>query len=198
MAQRDYVSRGRGQGPKKKNNQKPSRQQARQNTRKPNNTPAPGKPLSFKIGLAVILLAGFVWFLWAISGSAPEDVDAPVETVQELKKEDELPEMPEEEWEYIKSLPGYEVEVEVAEQQKSDKLYLLQCGSFRTRAQAEEMKANIAFQGLEAQIRDSAGDNGNWFRVILGPLQTKRDAERARHTLRKINITTCIILTWSI
>lgn len=198
MAQRDYVSRGRGQGPKKKNNQKPSRQQARQNTRKPNNAPAPGKPLSFKIGLAVILLAGFVWFLWAISGSAPEDVDAPVETVQELKKEDELPEMPEEEWEYIKSLPGYEVEVEVAEQQKSDKLYLLQCGSFRTRAQAEEMKANIAFQGLEAQIRDSAGDNGNWFRVILGPLQTKRDAERARHTLRKINITTCIILTWSI
>ncbi|WP_137165749.1 SPOR domain-containing protein [Salinimonas lutimaris] len=198
MAQRDYVSRGRGQGPKKKNNQKPSRQQARQNTRKSNNAPAPGKPLSFKIGLAVILLAGFVWFLWAISGSAPEDVDAPVETVQELKKEDELPEMPEEEWEYIKSLPGYEVEVEVAEQQKSDKLYLLQCGSFRTRAQAEEMKANIAFQGLEAQIRDSAGDNGNWFRVILGPLQTKRDAERARHTLRKINITTCIILTWSI
>ena len=37
--------------------------------------------------------------------------------------EEELPELPEEEWDYITTLPGYEVEVQVAEQKKSDKLY---------------------------------------------------------------------------
>ncbi len=192
MAQRDYVSRGRGSQNKKKNNNKRA-------TRQPKR-PAQGQAQLPKVKLAIVvlLLAGFVWFLWSISGAAPEDVDGPVSSPVSVQPEEALPEMPEEEWEYIKSLPGYEVEVEVAEQQKSDKLYLLQCGSFRTRAQAEEMKANIAFQGLEAQIRDTNGSNGQWFRVILGPLQTKRDAERAKHTLRKINITTCMILTWSL
>ncbi|WP_218354501.1 SPOR domain-containing protein [Alteromonas lipotrueiana] len=192
MAQRDYVSRGRGsQGPNKKNNKKPSR---RPQTKGPK-TPRAGR---LAAGVVFFLVLGFIWFLWSIKDSAEEQVDGPVSAPSAVKQEDELPEMPEEEWEYIKSLPGYEVEVEVARQEKSDKLYLLQCGSFRTRPQAEEMKAKIAFQGLEAQIRDSSGSNGNWFRVILGPLQTKRDAERAKHTLRKINITTCIILTWSV
>ena len=99
--------------------------------------------------------------------------------------QESLPELPEEEWEYIKTLPGYEVEVEVREQEKSDKRYLMQCASFRTRAQAEEMKAKIAFQGLEALIRHSTGSNGDWFRVILGPYESKRDAEKAKHSLRK-------------
>lgn len=191
MAQRDYVSRGRGSQNKKNNKKSPPRQ-----PRRPSK--GSGQFPKAKLAIAVILLAGFAWFLWSISGAAPEDVDGPVSSPVSQQSEEALPEMPEEEWEYIESLPGYEVEVEVAEQKKSDKLYLLQCGSFRTRAQAEEMKANIAFQGLEAQIRDTQGSNGQWFRVILGPLQTKRDAERAKHTLRKINITTCMILTWSL
>ena len=112
--------------------------------------------------------------------------------------EETLPELPEEEWEYIKTLPGYEVEVEVKEQEKSDKRYLMQCASFRTRAQAEEMKAKIAFQGLEALIRHSTGSNGDWFRVILGPYESKRDAEKAKHSLRKVNIATCQIWYWNL
>lgn len=195
MAQRDYVSRGRGS--QNKNKKQPKK--ATRNSRQPPPGRAGAGTLSkIRLAIVVLLFAAFVWFLWSISGSAPDEVDAPVAPPVSSTPEDALPEMPEEEWEYIKSLPGYEVEVEVAEQQQSDKLYLLQCGSFRTRAQAEEMKANIAFQGLEAQIRDTRGTNGQWFRVILGPLQTKRDAERAKHTLRKINITTCMILTWSL
>ncbi|QPG05967.1 SPOR domain-containing protein [Salinimonas marina] len=192
MAQRDYVSRGRGsQGPNKKNNKKPRRGKQTKET----GTPKVSRLIA---GVVVFLVLGFIWFLWSIKDSAKDNIDGPVAPPASVSQEEELPEMPEEEWEYIKSLPGYEVEVEVARQEKTDKLYLLQCGSFRTRPQAEEMKAQIAFQGLEAQIRDSSGSNGNWFRVILGPLQTKRDAERAKHTLRKINITTCIILTWSV
>ncbi len=86
----------------------------------------------------------------------------------------------------------------MAEQEKSDKRYLMQCASFRTRAQADEMRAKIAFQGLEAQIRHSDGANGEWFRVILGPFDAKRDAERAKHALRKVNITTCQIWFWNL
>lgn len=186
MAQRDYVSRGRA--PQKK--QQPKRRK-----------PAKGSSITpyarVKLAIVILLLIGFAVFLWSIKDAADTQPDAPV-TRSVAPAEDELPELPEEEWEYIKTLPGYEVEVDVAEQEKSDKRYLMQCASFRTRAQAEEMKAKIAFQGLEAQIRPSSGSNGDWFRVILGPFDAKRDAERAKHSLRKVNISTCQIWYWNL
>ena len=140
----------------------------------------------------------FASWLWSIKDNAPEPDNAVIPSVQTNTDEDGLPELPEEEWEYIKSLPGYEVEVDVTEQAPSGKRYLMQCASFRTRAQAEEMKAKIAFQGFEALIRRSSGNNGDWFRVILGPFESKRDAERTRHTLRRSNITTCKIWFWNL
>ncbi|MEW9798840.1 SPOR domain-containing protein [Alteromonas sp. CYL-A6] len=187
MAQRDYVSRGRA--PQKKNNKKP------QSKVKPS-TPVASFPIA-RLVVVLVLLVGFAVFLWNIKDASDTRPDAPVQQTTKVA-EDELPELPEEEWEYIKTLPGYEVEVEVEEQEASDKRYLMQCASFRTRAQAEEMKAKIAFQGLEAQIRPSSGANGDWFRVILGPFDSKRDAERAKHSLRKVNISTCQIWYWNL
>jgi len=192
MAQRDYVSRGRSTQKKKpaKNGRKPASQNQA-------NSPAVGKlPIIRLVGVFALVI-GFGVFLWSIKDNVEEQVDVqaarPVAPTEEA-----LPELPEEEWEYIKTLPGYEVEVEVQEQEKSDKRYLMQCASFRTRAQAEEMKAKIAFQGLEALIRHSSGSNGDWFRVILGPFESKRDAEKAKHSLRKVNIATCQIWYWNL
>lgn len=188
MAQRDYVSRGRASTNKKKQPNK--RQSSGPEMQK-------GK-IWARLVVVVIAILLLIYFLFSIKDNVDETADAPMAPLPQLTEEEELPELPEEEWDYITTLPGYEVEVQVAEQKKSDKLYLLQCGSFRTRAQAEEMKAKIAFQGLEAQVRATTGSNGEWFRVIMGPLQTKRDAERARHSLRKVNITTCMILYWNL
>ncbi len=187
MTQRDYVSRGRS--PKKKTAKK-----AAPKTRAAQ-TPVP-LVSRWRIVAAVSLLVGFVAFLWSIKDKAPP-VDAPA-TLATPKPLEQLPELPKEEWEYIKTLPGYEVEVEVAQPQKSDKRYLMQCASFRTRAQAEEMKARIAFQGYESQVRHSAGENGEWFRVILGPFDSKREAEKTKHSLAKVNVNGCQIWFWNL
>ena len=196
MAQRDYVSRGRSPQKKKPagKGRKPARS-AQSNAQ--SNAPVSGKlPIVRLVGVFALVI-GFGAFLWSIKDNVEDDVDTqasrPVAPTEET-----LPELPEEEWEYIKTLPGYEVEVEVKEQEKSDKRYLMQCASFRTRAQAEEMKAKIAFQGLEALIKQSSGSNGEWFRVILGPYESKRDAEKAKHSLRKVNIATCQIWYWNL
>lgn len=192
MAQRDYVSRGRSTQ-KKKSSAK---------GRKPagnvqvNGAVAAKLPIIRIVGVFALVI-GFGIFLWSIKDNVEEDVDTQVSRPT-APTEESLPELPEEEWEYIKTLPGYEVEVEVKEQEKSDKRYLMQCASFRTRAQAEEMKAKIAFQGLEALIKQSSGSNGEWFRVILGPYESKRDAEKAKHSLRKVNIATCQIWYWNL
>lgn len=191
MSQRDYVSRGRA--PQKKQKNKKTTSNARNNA-----GPLPAKTVSWvAVGVVLALLVGFAYFLWSIKDNVEPDGVQPL-AKKPVAVEDELPELPQEEWEYIKTLPGYEVEVDVAQQVKSDKRYLMQCASFKTRAQAEEMRAKIAFQGMEAQIRRSDGDNGEWFRVILGPYDAKRDAERAKHALRKVNITTCQIWFWNL
>ena len=192
MAQRDYVSRGRSTQKKKSSakGRKPA------GNAQMNGAVATKLPIIRLVGVFALVI-GFGVFLWSIKDNVEEDVDTQVSRPI-APTEESLPELPEEEWEYIKTLPGYEVEVEVKEQEKSDKRYLMQCASFRTRAQAEEMKAKIAFQGLEALIKQSSGSNGEWFRVILGPYESKRDAEKAKHSLRKVNIATCQIWYWNL
>lgn len=200
MSQKDYVSRGRANQPKKKRQPpkkaKPNRPQGK--FKQENHSQNPSIGLWIKLGIVVVLLIGFAIGLWSIKDNAPEPDNTVLPESIATTGDDGLPELPEEEWEYIKSLPGYEVEVDLSEQATSGKRYLMQCASFRTRAQAEEMKAKIAFQGFEALIRRSAGDKGDWFRVILGPYDTKRDAERERHSLRRANITTCKIWFWNL
>lgn len=196
MTQRDYVSRGKANSTNKKKPQKAKRQSSKTNV-KPTDTNNTQMLLWVRLCVVIAILLGFAFWLWSIKDKAPAP-DNLVEPEITVKNDDGLPELPEEEWNYIKSLPGYEVEVDETEASKSDKRYLMQCASFRTRAQAEEMKAKIAFQGFEALIRSASGKNGDWFKVILGPFDAKRDAEKTRHALRRANITTCQIWFWNL
>lgn len=183
MAQKDYVSRGRT--PKK----------------------APPKPTPsipwVRLVITVALVIGFGYFLWAISGN--DDTEqaiqdgGPQPVVQKpAKEQDPLPEMPKDIYSYPEQLEDTTVEVEVGEQQKSERPYLMQCGSFRQQEQAETMRAKLAMQGLEAQVRASNGKNGRWYRVILGPYDYKRDAETDRHVIQRVGISTCQIWYWNL
>ena len=188
MAQRDYVSRGKAPQKKKPENKKHGKSKVK-------GAPSASFPI-VRLAIVVILLIGFAVFLWSIKDNASSEVDTevvrPVAPTQEA-----LPELPKEEWEYIRTLPGYEVEVDVAEQEKSDKRYLMQCASFRTRAQAEEMKAKMAFMGEEPNIKKVKGSKGTWYQVILGPYDNKRQAEKTRHKMQRANINTCEIFYWT-
>jgi cell division protein FtsN len=178
MAHKDYVARGRAS--KKK-------------------APPPTKKSIpwLRIIITLALLCGFIYLLWSIK-SGSTSVEEQQAEPQVMHGEDPLPELEEEEWEFIKSLPYVTVEIDESEQAVSERRYLMQCGSFRKEEQAQEMKARIAFQGLEAQVRPSDGKTGRWFRVILGPYDLRRSAEKDRHELRRNNLTTCKIWTWNL
>jgi cell division protein FtsN len=202
MAQRDYVARSQ----KKKQNPKKKKQ-------------ATQTIAWFKVALAIVIVSSFVIGLWFLKDAGGDDAgtDQVSETakttndkgatseeglVGELSvqaqsdEKDPLPVLGEEEWEFIEGLPSYSVEVEVDELPNSDRRYLMQCGSFRKQTQAEELKAKIAFQGMESQVLESKGSKGIWYRVVLGPYETKRDAERDRHSLRSARVNRCQIWTW--
>ena len=47
---------------------------------------------------------------------------------------------------------------------------MIQVGSFRTNAQADELRARLAFNGIEAGIQRVSDDKGQtWHRVRIGP-----------------------------
>jgi cell division protein FtsN len=178
MAPKDYVSRGRG-------------------TKKAPPPPSPALPW-VRIVVTLVLVVGFIGFLWTIKDKGPTSSmeDAAKTAESKAQEEDALPEMTKEEWEFIKTLPEYSVEVEAREQEARERPYLMQCGSFRRENQAQEMKAKIAFLGLIAQVKPSDGNSGRWHRVILGPYTSKRQAERDRHAIRQSGIRTCRIWDW--
>lgn len=184
MAQRDYVKRGRA--PKK--NAAP---------------PLSPKLPWFRLVVTLLLIAGFGYFLWSISQDSTDSetnnggLVAPV-AIKPAEDDKPLPELSEDQYRYPNRLEQNTVEIDRAEQQKSEKPYLMQCASFRKQQQADGMRAKLALQGLEAQVRPSDGKNGRWYRVILGPYDYKRDAETDRHVIQKVGISSCQIWFWNL
>lgn len=204
MAPKDYVARdrvppkkGTGSAAKKRTNNKPSGSNGRGQPAAKKTAEAPGQSTPWlRIVFTLAVIIGFGVFLWNIK-DASDSKKAVVQKQETAKKaEDTLPEAPKEEWEFMQTLtdPDYEIEVEKPDAtQTSDTTYVLQCGSFRQEEQAESMRARIAFQGLESNIKESNGKNGRWFRVVMGPYERKRMAEKDRHTLQRAGFTTCRI-----
>lgn len=71
--------------------------------------------------------------------------------------------------------------------------YLLQTGSFRQREDADRRRAELLLLGLEPSIEESTGENGRWFRVYLGPFQTRSGMSKARSLTAGQNIDTLLL-----
>lgn len=183
MASRDYVKRG---GSPRKNS-----------TRK---KAAPRRAFPWRSGLlAVVALCAFGALLITLNGQpepepiVPESVIVPAKPAKSAvkHKKEVLPPPPAEKWDYVKTLPNREVEVEAKELHVSDVPYIMQCGAYKTMHQAEERKAKIAFQGLSSKIRKK--EESSWYRVVLGPYKFKREAEKDKHVLQRAKIEPCAI-----
>lgn len=72
----------------------------------------------------------------------------------------------------------------------SQQKIVVQCGSFKNLAQAESIKANLAFAGLESRISST----DDWHRVVLGPYN-KETAEKIRDRAKSVGVSGCILRT---
>ncbi|TQV73808.1 hypothetical protein FLL45_13135 [Aliikangiella marina] len=71
--------------------------------------------------------------------------------------------------------------------------YTMPCGSFREPSRADELKAMIAMSGSSSEISQVQYQGTTWYRVQLGPFNSKRAAERIRHRLQDNGIHDCKI-----
>ncbi|WP_116368005.1 SPOR domain-containing protein [Parahaliea mediterranea] len=72
-------------------------------------------------------------------------------------------------------------------------VYLLQAGSFRQREDADRRRAELLLLGLEPRIEESSADNGRWFRVFVGPFDSRSKMAKARSLTAGQDIDTLLL-----
>ena len=131
------------------------------------------------------LMTGFFLSFLLYLGTLPGDTGQPPAPVAPAPDRAES-EPPKPRFDFYKLLPEQSIDVavepaEVAQPRAgSAENYLLQAGSFRQREDADRRRAELLLLGLEPTVQQADGDNGRWFRVYLGPFDSRSQMSRAR------------------
>lgn len=91
-------------------------------------------------------------------------------------------------------LPRREVEIPISDEDRegmenpvinkeAGEQFILQVGSFQSAEEADSLKAQLAFLGLEARIEAAVVDDDTWHRVQLGPFASNSQESRAKNLL---------------
>lgn len=71
--------------------------------------------------------------------------------------------------------------------------FILQAGSFRSAADADELKARLALLGSVATIQTVTVNNETWHRVRIGPIEGARRADELRRMLQDNGIDVLVL-----
>jgi len=99
-------------------------------------------------------------------------------------------------FEYHEKLPNIDeviAEIDIVEEEpveeRPDRLYILQAGSYKDERDAESVKAKLALAGFESVIqRVTINDKGTYYRVRMGPYQSRRTLQRHKKKLAERGI----------
>ena len=154
--------------------------------------------LGLALGVASVLLAqlvikrtGAVDGLAALLAPKTKPVEAPVakrsEPVVAKPKLDFYTVLPEVET----VLPDRNRRSTRSERTDSGARYILQAGSFANFADADQLKAKLALQGLQASIQKvTIEGKGEYHRVRLGPYERLDDLDQVTHEMAKVGVQT--------
>ena len=186
---RDYAKTRKqsSQRPKKSNTRKPAKSTGR-------------KTNGWRWYSAGLLSGVFLSFLLYL-GTLPPGT-TPAIPVAEGDATPTASEPPKPRFEFYTLLPEQSLDMDVKEEpaqqahstaSKPGEFYLLQAGSFKQREDADRRRAELLLLGLEPKIEETNGDNGRWFRVYLGPFQSRSKLDKARSLTAAQNIDTLLL-----
>ena len=160
----------------------------------------------FIAGLLIgVVGAAFLFSRGVIPGRDSEPVAAPGPTAEpELLREDQ-DKAGSSRYDFFTVLP--EMEVVVPQRELSSQAdpaqpaatgtpgeqFVLQAGSFRSAADAEELKARLALTGTVANVVTVTVNNQVWHRVRIGPVQGARQADQLRRQLQDNGIEVLVL-----
>lgn len=133
-------------------------------------------------GAAVVILAAY----------APELLEQSQEPVATETRQTIEPIV---EFVFPKELPEAEVRVDPSPYQPAEPepgtlptAYAIQAASFRSREDANTLRARLILEDLPAQVELRSVDRQTWYRVGVGPFERKVEADRAMTRLREMNL----------
>jgi cell division protein FtsN len=152
------------------------------------------------IGLAVAVLA----FLYGRSGPAASGGPSEPQKPVPQKVAPAEPEEPKaRQYDFYEMLPKFEVVVPEKDRDVKRDLpaakierpgvYVLQAGSYRNFADADRIRAQLARQGIDANVQRVAVDTDVWHRVRIGPIADLAALNRMREQLRAADLDALVI-----
>jgi len=139
------------------------------------------------LGLALGLFVTFIMFLDGKKQSNQQDVKVVTEKPK-VRSERAKPV-----FDFYTVLPDRVLDVETNDggsqqvttrpKQQVFQKYILQVGSFNNFSDADELKAKLAFLGLEAKLAKANIKNSTWYRVQLGPFKSSSGLSNTKNLL---------------
>jgi cell division protein FtsN len=156
--------------------------------------PVPGWIILLSGVLSGLLLAVFIY----VKGWVPEPIqnNQPVpgvaqEAVKPVEDVSKTLSKQKPDYDFYSVLPEMEVVIpkEELEQQAArdskEYTYVLQIAAYKNHADAEQLKANIAFSGQIAFIQSIDVNGTQWHRVRVGPFDSSREADKQKRQLEQ-------------
>lgn len=192
---RDYASSSRS---KPRNKRSPAARKPSA-SRRSNSPQAPVRVWRwYGSGVATGVFLSLLLYLVTLPPTIEEGSQTVAETA--ASKEREAPPKPR--FDFYTMLPEQSIDVDVepadiaqprASSNASNEIYILQAGSFRQRQDADRRRAELLLLGLEPKIEESRTDNGRWFRVFIGPYDSRAQMAKARSLTAGQNIDTLLL-----
>ncbi len=145
--------------------------------------------MQLRLALTLSIAALFVWGLYSLAR-----VDTNRAVANRPAQSGQLDSSPAQsengEYTFYSRLRDFEIDVSGANespaQHKTTRAvsYLIQAGSFKTRTQADQLRAELILLGLEPQVEKSVNSRGEtWYRIKLGPYDSRSTMAGVRSTL---------------
>lgn len=189
MAQ-DYAKKRKAAAPRKK---APANKKQSVRTK---TAPKPSSNSGWRLYGAGVLTGIFLSFLLYLGSLPPSDSATPLQAASKPAEPTPKPR-----FDFYTMLPEQSIDAQAQPQttvkprasNKTSEYYLLQAGSFRQSEDADRRRAQLLLLGLEPNIEESTGDNGRWFRVYVGPFDTRSKMAKARSLTAAQNIDTLLL-----
>jgi cell division septation protein DedD len=139
-----------------------------------------------------VFLCGLTWLAFQQEDAGPGET-ALAPTAPEAQR-------PEPRFDFYTLLPEQRVEIDLdpetiatASPAARPDRYLLQAGSFKQAEDADRRRAQLLLLGLDAHVEEASGDNGRWFRVYIGPFDSRSKLAHARGLTAQQGIDTLLL-----
>ena len=182
---RDFANKSRGGSSKTSAKKKPV------NASRKSREPAGSPPWAwFFAGLLCgMFLSGLLW----LAGQQPDSLDDTGPPVANSGEERPRPR-----FDFYTLLPEQSIDVQVdpevvASVERNNDTFLLQAGSFKRPEDADRRRAELLLLGLDATVEEANTDNGRWYRVYVGPFESRSKLQSARSMTAQQGIDTLLL-----